>query len=859
MTPQKQSARAADTAEGAEDCNDADIVQPQAGARAPDLSEARRLLGLGFKLCKLMPMHKRPEGDGWQLKPIVHIDGMATGYGALLAKNALCSIDPDNVLPAREGLRRCGFDLDELMDAGVRTSSTRPGSGGRSTFRAPAGLGRVVFSSREHGTILELRAGQANLQDCLPGTVYMSYKNDEPIAGPYSQQYANGKTLDQAPELPAAFRAWWERMDTDLIYKREQQALFCGDGAFLDVSGKGQKLAFASSWRREFNARHGVEEIIERHGYTKGGNERWAPPTATGAASVRLIPGKDSLWQSDHGSDPLLGTFDAWTAFVVLDHQGDQAAAEAEAHTMFLADVADNFEDLVAKAIEVRHEINAVVESADLLGADEVLADVRRLLPAADMAAAECEALIARLTAATAGCEDTVRAGLGLNNALPSGGILIAAENPLHQFYAYLPEHKYIHRPTRRLWPAASVDGHLAGLSVEKKKPTAWLDKHRAVQMLTWWPGREEVIADMIAADGAWIEAPGQRVYNQYRAPAVMRGNARGAGRWRDHLRFIYPDEAEAAHVERWLAQRVQAPGVKVNHALVLGGAPGIGKDTLLEPVKRAVGSWNWSDIDPSHVLAAFSPWMKSVVLRVNETRDLGGINRFAFYEHTKTLIAAPPDMLLCNEKHVSQYHVVNVMGVIYTTNNKTDGIYLPANDRRHFVAWSLRTQEDFDAEYWPSIWNWLEAGGSADVATFLRELDLSSFDPKAPPPKTPAFFAIVAANNDPRDSELVGLIEEMGRPDALTIAEIVRRAGEADGLEGSTLIDELTDRKNRRGVPHLLERAGYAQVRNPDAQSGLWRIGGNRCAAYARNDLSPGRQLSAARELARNYAEASA
>ena len=35
------------------------------------------------------------------------------------------------------------------------------------------------------------------------------------------------------------------------------------------------------------------------------------------------------------------------------------------------------------------------------------------------------------------------------------------------------------------------------------------------------------------------------------------------------------------------------------------------------------------------------------------------------------------------------EYNVLNLSGVIITTNHKTDGIYLPADDRRHFVAWS--------------------------------------------------------------------------------------------------------------------------------------------------------------------------
>ena len=39
----------------------------------------------------------------------------------------------------------------------------------------------------------------------------------------------------------------------------------------------------------------------------------------------------------------------------------------------------------------------------------------------------------------------------------------------------------------------------------------------------------------------------------------------------------------------------------KINHALVLGGEQGIGKDTLLEPVKHAVGPWNFDEVSPQH------------------------------------------------------------------------------------------------------------------------------------------------------------------------------------------------------------------------------------------------------------------
>jgi len=54
-----------------------------------------------------------------------------------------------------------------------------------------------------------------------------------------------------------------------------------------------------------------------------------------------------------------------------------------------------------------------------------------------------------------------------------------------------------------------------------------------------------------------------------------------------------------------------------------------------------------------------------------------------------KSYLAAPPDVLRVNEKHLREYYVMNCCGVIITTNHKADGIYLPADDRRHFVAWS--------------------------------------------------------------------------------------------------------------------------------------------------------------------------
>jgi hypothetical protein len=57
-----------------------------------------------------------------------------------------------------------------------------------------------------------------------------------------------------------------------------------------------------------------------------------------------------------------------------------------------------------------------------------------------------------------------------------------------------------------------------------------------------------------------------------------------------------------------------------------------------------------------------------------------------------------------------------------------------PPDDRRHFVPWSPLGKEDFDPDYWNRLWRWYDAGGYAHVAAYLRSLNLTNFDPKAPP-----------------------------------------------------------------------------------------------------------------------------
>lgn len=423
-------------------------------------------------------------------------------------------------------------------------------------------------------------------------------------------------------------------------------------------------------------------------------------------------------------------------------------------------------------------------------------------------------------------------------------------------FLAFLPDRSYIYVPNGSRWGAKGIDravdpvavGVLPSGAPQMVMPSEAITSQRPVHTQTWAPGEPTIIADRFLDLGGWADKTGIRTYNGYRPARIVPGNADAADLWTDHVWNVYPEDT--GHILDWFAHRVQRPGEKVNHALVLGGAPGIGKDTILEPVRQAIGPWNAADVSPAQLAGRFNAFLMSVLLRVSEIYDLGEINRFGFYELGKTFIASPPDTMLIDEKNVRAYRVPNVTGVVFTTNHRTDGLYLPADDRRHYVAWSERQATEFPADYWTNLYRWFDAGGHGHVAAFLRERDLSDFDPKAPPSKTRAFWDIVDASRAPEDAELADALDWLGNPDAVTVPQIIAAANRGAVNADSPFAGWLRDRKNSRQMPHRFEAVGYTKVRNPDTADGMWKANGRRMTTYVRQSLAIREQIVAARRV---------
>jgi len=238
--------------------------------------------------------------------------------------------------------------------------------------------------------------------------------------------------------------------------------------------------------------------------------------------------------------------------------------------------------------------------------------------------------------------------------------------------------------------------------------------------------------------------------------PVPVAGNVKP---WLDHVERMIPDPKERAHVLNVMAFKVQHPEKKINHAVLHGGNPGSGKDTMWAPFFYAVGGnalRNVSLVRNEEVTSQWGYALETEVLVINELRQSEAKDRRALENTLKPLIAAPPEFLMVQRKGLAPYDLVNRLQVIAFSNERV-AINLPSDDRRWFVIWSdAKRMTDAEGE---AIWAWLESGGKSAVAAWLHARDVSAFAPGATPMLTEAKAIMVEAGMSGAESFLVDLM----------------------------------------------------------------------------------------------------
>lgn len=381
--------------------------------------------------------------------------------------------------------------------------------------------------------------------------------------------------------------------------------------------------------------------------------------------------------------------------------------------------------------------------------------------------------------------------------------------------------------------------------NITEVKPSQELrnvDLGTVVATSTWWPGKPQLIADTIFTNDGPIPSVGDQAFNTYRPP--NRNNLRddkNADMWIEHVKRLYPNPDEHEHFFDWAAHAIQAPHTKPGHGVVLAGRQGIGKDTMLHPIRVGVGECNVSEISPDDINSSFNPYVRSVLLIINEVRPQKEDHHASnFYNMLKVYLCGPPLVLPMNLKFQNTVYVKNVCHTVMTTNELIS-LHIPDEDRRLFIMRSkhpkIAANDTEMARYFTDVWNYLEDGGTDAVIRWLLRRDLSRFNPNSHAPWTDGKRSVIVQTTESQKTLLDEVFEDMiecnpfwnGEPPTVFFPmDMINFMRSPFGAEyKDEQVEALLKLMKTKHGARRFEQLGYYPVKNPDDSRGRWQKGG--------------------------------
>lgn len=263
-------------------------------------------------------------------------------------------------------------------------------------------------------------------------------------------------------------------------------------------------------------------------------------------------------------------------------------------------------------------------------------------------------------------------------------------------------------------------------------------------------------------------------------------------------------------HVFAFLAYTVQNPGRRINHALVLQGEQGVGKDSMLLAMQRVYGAHNYSQVTLTNVESQFNEWLFGKQMIVFQEMLAPG--RRNIYNKLKPYIT--DELHNINRKGLSLYRIPNRAVYIFLTNYK-HALSLDPSDRRMWVWYSQMRPKS--ADYYKRYYTWLADDRSAGaLMDWLQNFDTSRFNPSAPPPMTDAKRALIDNSTNDIEQFLKQALEERSWPLGCDLINIKHLYGSIRSVVKSsmTMVNEALENLCPNSTLDVRPRMGGQRMR---------------------------------------------
>lgn len=284
----------------------------------------------------------------------------------------------------------------------------------------------------------------------------------------------------------------------------------------------------------------------------------------------------------------------------------------------------------------------------------------------------------------------------------------------------------------------------------------------RHVDKLTYSPGQPQFCREKSFESEAVLDC-----LNTY-ADAGLEPEDGEVGPFVELVRDVVDHNDDAFHhVMCFFAHMVQHPGERINHALVIQGEQGIGKDSIVLALEKVIGSQNTSQVTLAHVESQFNDWLFGKQLIVFQEMLASG--RRNIYNKLKTFITDPVHTI--NAKHLPLQRIPNRAVYIFLTNYK-HALSIDPSDRRTWVWYS--EMERKPPEYYNRYYAWLNDRRSANhLLNYLLQYDTAKWNPAAPPPLTDAKRAMIDASSSEVEQFLREAVENRAWPMACDLVSV--------------------------------------------------------------------------------------
>jgi hypothetical protein len=242
------------------------------------------------------------------------------------------------------------------------------------------------------------------------------------------------------------------------------------------------------------------------------------------------------------------------------------------------------------------------------------------------------------------------------------------------------------------------------------------------------------------------------------------------AGDWlliREHIEVVLAggNREFAEYIIRWIAWAIQNPAAQAEVALVLIGAKGAGKGTLVRCLQRIFGAHAFQVTSREEVIGKFNGHLQDCVLFVADEAYWGGDKRCV--GRLQGMITEPK--LPIERKGFDVFEVRNFLHIAMLAE---PGWVIPAGRyERRYAAISVSTTKRGDRAYFKALHRQIDNGGAEAMFHDLARMDLGDWHPREIPEAlltSPALQRQQTLNLPPLEQWYLTLLHDGKLPGAL-------------------------------------------------------------------------------------------